>query len=233
MRAPSPEYKPTLFDRHGPDAGLRLRAAGYSMMVFLLTCVVWFLVATQRLGLVGRRATVFVVVAAAFSGVLAYRMIVGMADGVGWIARAMTSGAGASTPYEEQFSYQDAMAARGDITGALDSFEAIIEERRDAVTPRLKAAELYAKRGNNPKRAAALLREVRDLPTATSREALYAALRLVDLYERALNEPGLALVEMRRLIEHHPMSDAAAYAREGITRIKAERSAEQLRHESS
>ena len=53
MRAPSPEYKPTLFDRHGPDAGLRLRAAGYSMMVFLLSASYGSWLPRIDLGLLG------------------------------------------------------------------------------------------------------------------------------------------------------------------------------------
>jgi hypothetical protein len=228
VQPPSHEHKPTQSDRRDPDAGVSLRAAGYGVMVCLLTWVIWFLIATQRLGLFAGRAIGFAIISAAMSGVLTYRVTIGMANGVGEIARAMTGG-GASRQDDEQFSYQEAMAMRGDIAGALESFEAVITQRPNAVTPRLKAAELYAKRGNDPKRAVSLLREVRDLPTATSREALYAALRLVDLYERSLNEPGLALVEMRRRIERHPKSDAAAHAREAIKQLKAERSAEERR----
>jgi hypothetical protein len=226
VQSPLPEHRPDVSDRRGPDAGISLRAAGYGVMVCLLTWVIWYLIATQRLGLSGNRAVAFAIIAAAISGVGTYRLAVGMADGAGAVARAMAAG-GASTQDDEQFSHQEAMAMRGDIAGALESFEAVITQRPNAVVPRIKAAELYAKRGNDPKRAAALLREVRDLSTATPRETLYAALRLVDLYERSLNEPGLALVEMRRLIERHPKSDAAAHAREAIKRLKAERSAEQ------
>ena len=133
---------------------------------------------------------------------------------------------GASTPYEDQFSYQDALAARGDVAGALESFEAVIAERPGVAAPRLKAAELYARQGGNPQRAAALFREVRDLPGVPRGDALFASSRLVDLYDGPLDDPGRALVELRRIIEVHPNTDLAAGARVALARIKAQRLAE-------
>ncbi len=219
-------YKPTLFDRHGPDAGLRLKAGGYALMTFALMAVMWYIVASRKFGLEGWRAGSFTLVAASLSALLAYRMGLASAAGAGGIARYVTMPSGASTPYEEQFSFQESLAARGDLAGALESYEAVISERPDAASPRLKAAELYARQGRNPRRAAELLREVRNLPTATVREALYASLRLVDLYEGALDEPGRALVELRRIIELYPDTDAARGARVAIARAKSQRAAD-------
>ena len=51
------------------------------------------------------------------------------AGGSGAVMKAFTLPSGNSTPYEEQFSYQEAMAARGDVDGALESFESIIAEQ--------------------------------------------------------------------------------------------------------
>lgn len=219
-------YKPTLFDRHGPDAGLRLKAGGYALITFGMMSVMWYVVAVHRLGLDGWRVVLFTLVASSLSGLLTYRLGLASAAGAGGIARHVTMPSGASTPYEEQFSYQESLAARGDVAGALESYEAVISERPGAVSPRLKAAELYARQGKNPRRAAELLREVRDLPTASAREALYAASRLVDLYDGALDEPGRALVELRRIVELYPNTDAASGARVAIARIKAQRAAD-------
>jgi hypothetical protein len=113
------------------------------------------------------------------------------------------------------------MAARGDIDGALASYEAVIAERPDAVAPRLKAAEHYAKSQRNLKRAAELFREVRDTPSVTSRDAIYASTRLADLYDGPLSDPGRALVELRRLIERYPHSPAAQHARNALPAMKA------------
>lgn len=219
-------YRPTLFDRHGPDAGLRLKAAGYASLAFALLSVMWYVLAVQRLGLHGFPALLFTLVAASLSALFVFRMGLASAVAAGGVARAVTMPSGASTPYEDQFSFQESLAARGDVAGALESYEAVISERPGAVSPRLKAAELYARRGKDPRRAAALLREVRDLPGATPRESLYAASRLVDLYDGPLAEPGRALVELRRLVERYPNTDVAAGARVAIARIKAQRAAE-------
>jgi hypothetical protein len=194
-------------------------------MVFALTGAMWNVLATRKLGLSGLGATLFSLVAAAASAALSFRMGLALANAAGGVAQTVTSGSG-STPYEEQFSYQESLAARGDVAGALESYEAVIGERPDAVTPRLKAAELYARKGVDPRRAAMLLREVRELRAVTPRDALYASLRLVALYEGPLRDPGRALVELRRLIELHPDSEVAAGARTAIARIKAERAAE-------
>ncbi len=214
-------------DRNGPDAGVKIRTARYALMVFPLALALWSAVVTQKLGLTGWTAVVIVVAAAIATALIAYYAGLGSANGAGAVARAYTMPSGRSTPYEEQFSYQEALAARGDVAGALESFEAVIAERPGVAAPRLKAADLYARRGKDPRRAAALFREVRDLPGASSRDALYAASRLVDLYDGPLEEPGRALVELRRLIELYPGTDVAAGARTAIVRIKAQRAAEQ------
>src|SRR4051812_34645322 len=102
-QSPSPEHRPSLPGHPSPDAGISLRAAGYGAMVCLLTWVVWFLIATQRLGLSGSRAIAFAIISAAMSGALTYRLSVAMANGVGGIAGTLMGG-GASTRDDEQFS---------------------------------------------------------------------------------------------------------------------------------
>ncbi len=64
---------------------------------------------------------------------------------------------------------------------------------------------------------------MRSLPGVSPRDALYASSRLVDLYDGPLDEPGRALVELRRLIELYRNTDVAAGARSAIARIKAAR----------
>ena len=214
-------------DRNGPDAGLKIRTFRYSIIVFPLALALWSTLITRKFGMSGPKAMVLILFAAAATTALAYFAGLASANSAGAVARAYTLPSGSSTPYEEQFSYQDALAARGDVAGALESFEAVIAERPGAAAPRLKAADLYARRGKDPRRAAVLFREVRDLPGASPRDALYAASRLVDLYDGPLEDPGRALVELRRLIELYPGTDVAEGARSAIARIKAQRAAEQ------
>jgi hypothetical protein len=220
-------YKSTWMDRAGPDAAITIRSARYSLVVFPLALALWGTVVTQKLGIGGVAGVVLTLVGGIVTTLVAFRAGLATANAGGAIARAYTMPSGSSTPYEEQFSYQESLAARGDVAGALESYEAVIAERPAEAAPRLKAAELYARRAGNPGRAAVLFREVRNLATVSPRDALYASSRLIDLYDGPLNDPGRALVELRRLVELHPNTDAAAGARKAIARIKEQRARDQ------
>ena len=210
-------------DRAGPEAGITLRSARYSLFVFPLALALWGAGVTQKLGFQGLPAILLTVVGALLTTVVTFYAGLATANAGGAIARAYTMPSGNSTPYEEQFSYQESLAARGDVAGALASYESIIAGRPEAVVPRLRAADLYARRGKDPARAAVLFREARGLAGTSPRDALYASSRLVDLYEGPLNDPGRALVELRRLVELYPGTDVAAGARKAIARIKEQR----------
>lgn len=204
-------YKPTLFDRQGPAAADTVRATAYGFMVFGIATSAWILNG-GRLSLVALGAfviagAVVAMIAVALSG----------ATGAGW-QRIMASGA--STPYEEQFSYQDSLVIRGQVAEALASYEAIIAERPSATSPRLRAAALYASRGGNPTRAAALAREVQRIPGVSSKDDIAATNRLIELLAGPLGEPGRAMVELRRLIDRHPGTDAATRAKLLLAELK-------------
>ena len=213
QRSPAePEaYRPTLFDRKGPDAGYQIRAAAAGLMVFALVLSTLLLV-SHRLSLGG-------VIVAAIAGVIPYGTSMMLAEGAGgaW-HRLMASGA--STPYEEQFSYQDSLVIRGQVDDALASYEAIIAERPNMIPARLRAAALYASRGGNPQRAAELLREARLVPGISARDDIAAANRLIDLLMGPLGEPGRAMVELRRLMDRHPGTDAAVRAKRTLAELK-------------
>jgi hypothetical protein len=206
-----PPYKPTLFDRHGPDAAHILHAWGYGLLIFGLTTGTlmtqigfrwWELPLGAGLGALAGGAGWFV----------------GSVIGSGWKAVAVD---GSSTPYERQFSYEQALVMQGRVDEAIASFEAVMAVEPDAVVPRVKAAELYVKEKNDHARAAELFREALRLPTLTSGEDVYVTNRLVDLYLGPLNEPGRAMVELRRLIDRRPGSDAAKHARRSLADLKS------------
>ena len=206
------EYKPTLFDRHGPAALDRIRALGYGAMVFGLT----FGALALEIG-VSLWTLVYSLLAAATTACLA--ILLSKAAGGGWHRVAMS---GASTPYEEQFSYQQSLVMQGKIEEALASFENLIAASPGAIEPRIRAAELYGQQREGARRAAELLREAQRIPSITPGRDIYATNRLVDLLTGQLAEPGRALVELRRLIERYPSSTAAAHARDALARIKRE-----------
>ena len=205
------EYKPTLFDRQGPDATHFLEAWGYGVLIFgLVTGVLmarigfhwWEPLVGAGFGAMGGGAGWFI----------------GNGFGVTWKAVAVD---GSSTPYERQFSYEQALVMQGRVDDALTSFEAVIAAEPALVGARIKAAELYVKERANYVRAAELFREVSRLPSLTSGDDVYVTNRLVDLYLGPLNDPGRAMVELARLIDRRPGSAAADHARRSLADLKS------------
>lgn len=203
-------YKSTLFDRHGPEAGEMLRALGYGVMVFGLVAGAL----TTQFGL-----RWWVVLSALGTGAAAGGLGWLLGNATGWAWKRMTVD-GASTPYKEQYSYQQSLVMQGRIDDALESFEAVIAEKPDDITPRIKAAELYAREKQDHRRAAELFRAVQRIPGVGRGEDIYASNRLVDLYTGPLNDVGRALVELRRLAERYPGSPAAVHARAALAALK-------------
>src|SRR5258708_32784082 len=65
---------------------------------------------------------------------------------------------GHTTPYVEQYSYQQALVMQGRLDEALSTLEVIVAEPNSTTDVRIRAAELYARAENKPARAAALFR---------------------------------------------------------------------------
>ena len=206
------EYKPTLFDRHGPAATDRIRAISFGAMVFGLT----FGALALQIG-ISFWTLLYSALAALVTAGLA--TLLGTAAGAGW--QKVATG-GASTPYEEQFSYPQSLVMQGKVNEALASFEEMIAAAPEAVEPRIRAAELYGQDREGARRAAELLREAQRVPSIAPGRDIYATNRLVDLLAGPLREPGRAVVELRKLIDRYPTSTAAAHARDAIARIKRE-----------
>lgn len=215
-----PGYQPGWFERAGPDAYLRLRASVFGLKVGAIVFSV-LLITSLTGGVPSFSALLMMLGIGAAVGMLASYVTMKLSDGAGAVAQSFIQPSGNSTPYEQTFSYQEAMIMRGDFEGALQSYEAIIAEQPSLVAPRLRAAEHYARQGRNPNRAAELFREIRDLPAVPPRDVLYASSRLVDLYDGPLDDPGRAVVELRRIIERYPGSDLAKHARTALPALKA------------
>ena len=207
------EYKLTLFDRHGPVALDYLRAWAFGLLVFGLVVGV---LATQRALTVRTLLGALAAGAAAGGG----GFLLGHLVGTGWKAVAVDGG---STPYQEQYSYQQALVMRGQIDEALRSYEAVIAEQPDAVDAHIRAAELYIEERGDFERAAGHFRAVQRTLAVAPGHDIYATNRLVDLLTGPLNEPGRAMVELRHLIERYPASSGADHARRALAELKARR----------
>src|SRR5687767_7709345 len=115
-------YKLTFFDRHGPSGQHVLIAAGHAMFAGGLSAAMFLVLGSQMLGLGGWRlllftlgCTVTLAVAAALFG-----LRLGTVAGQG--AELVYMG-GDTTPYEEQFSQQQALVMQEKYGEALDLFE--------------------------------------------------------------------------------------------------------------
>ena len=74
--------------------------------------------------------------------------------------------------------------------------------------------------GGSPERAAALFREVQRAEGVTPAQDIYVSNRLIDLLLGPLDQPRRALVELRRIADRYPSSNAAMHARTAIVTIK-------------
>ena len=110
---------------------------------------------------------------------------------------------------------------RGNVEGALTSYEAIILESPNDPQPRIRAAELYMKAGMR-ERAETLYRAVQRLPDVKPRDDIFASNRLVDLYLAWPGHETKGLRELRRLIDTYPETDVAERARAGLVNLKSQ-----------
>lgn len=156
-------------------------------------------------------------------GVVTWFAIIGVSKVAGSSFSAFVQPQGT---YEETFSYEESLLARGNFAEAIASFERHAAEGTGGATVLLRAADLHAKHGN-PERASELYREVQTRPNVAAETHMYATNRLVDLYTGPLSNADAAVSELRRLIATHPSSDAARHARTALVNLKR-----QIRSES-
>jgi hypothetical protein len=132
---------------------------------------------------------------------------------------------GTSTPPTKAYSAIEALEARGAYADAAAAYGAEIARAPADWEARVRLAELSLRRLDDPARAATLYAEARSLVT-NERRAIGLALRLVDIYRDRLHDHGRAIVELRRLIDTYPRSSLVAGARTELSRLLAERGAE-------
>ena len=212
-------YKTTLFDREGPDAGIRIKAYSYaaiaggaSIPMFAGLAVLWGFSFPKLIAM----AVLGPIVMCILVGKISLRAL----DGVEVAGHAVLAGRN-STPYTEQYSYQQTLVMQGRLDDALASYEAIIAEEDSSVDVRIRAAELYAREAKRHDRAAELLREAIRHPQCSPHEEVYSANRLADLLSGPLGQPGRALVELRRLADRYTGTPVGDRAREAIRVMKS------------
>ena len=200
------------------------QAAVYAVIVAAIFLPVLFLLG-RLLGLGGAATIALLVIGEVAIWYSVSQVVAALAGQAGRAAQTLYAPSGSTTPYQRTFSYQDAMVMRGDVAGALASYEALIVELPADVPVRLAAAAIYAAKGRDPARAAALYREARLLPAATRGTEFAATNALIDLYRGALADEPRLLAELRRLVERFPGTPPAEYAGKMLAAMKAPPSA--------
>ncbi|MEX0908483.1 MAG: hypothetical protein WDZ58_01860 [Gemmatimonadaceae bacterium] len=121
--------------------------------------------------------------------------------------------------YEETFSYEESLLARGNYAEAIRAYEQHAAAGTGGATVVIRAADLHTKHGD-PKRAAELFRQAQRRPGLPAESHMYVTNRLIDLYMGPLSNLDSAVSELRRLIATHPSSDAAKHARSALVSLK-------------
>jgi hypothetical protein len=215
MRPAPASTRPTFGDTD--PSSLRTSIVAGSAILFVAFGVIGKLLCVM-FGLKGWIQVPIIVGFGASATFVAIRFGLGVANVAGQVVGRFVAPSGSSTPYQYGYSYQQALAARGDVAGALESYEAVLQDAPADLEAHVQAAELYLTSGNTT-RALELFRALRTIPGVSQARDIYASNRLVDLYLLRGDE-GRALVELRRLVERYPGTDTALRAREALGRLK-------------
>ena len=216
-----PSYKSTFLDRQGPAGVIRIQAVKYGFIAFGAGIFMAGVVGSQKLGLDGWRLVLFTLVGALTLSAASVLFALRLGDAAGEMAKRVYMG-GESTPYEEQFSQEQALVMKRDYVAALALFEQRIAASPAEPRVRVAAADLYMTHGANAFRAAELYREVQRIPEVMSGHDIYVSNKLADLYLGPLKAPGKALVEFRRLVDRYPGTTAAHHAKAALATLKAD-----------
>ena len=212
------DYKRTLYDKHGPEAAQIFQTASSLIIPVVAGALIGGTLAAQR-GLSGVLIVLSALAGSALLGTWWWFFVTRLSHGAGKAFGAFIQPSGSGS-YERQYSHQDAMVMRGDVGGALASYEEIILGAPNDAQPRLRAAELYAKAGQR-ERAEELYRAVQRLSRVAPKDDVFASNRLVDLYLAWPGHETKGLRELRRLIDTYPETDVAERARAGLVNLKS------------
>ena len=216
---PRTKYRRGVAERFGDDAQIAPTAIFAALVMTPVMGLIGFLL-TELLHIPGAWTIPFSLGFGLAGGLVVMFGAMTLARGTGKGVGSMIVPSGKSTPYQRQFSSQEALAAYGRVDEALMAYESELQLRPNDLALVMKTIDLYLDQKVEPERAAELLRHVRRIEGAPPEKILYASHRLVDLYLGPLNDRGRALVELRVIIDRFPGSQAATFAREGLAKLK-------------
>lgn len=216
----APGYITTFVDRLGPDGPLVVKSMVFAIALSPIAGVGGAALAIKN-GASPKVIALSALLSTLIGGYLIFWVLKGIPEAGAQALAATLMPSGNTTPYATDYSYESALAMRGDVKGALASFEDKLSAEPSNVAVRLKAADMYALSGN-PLRARDLYREVQRISGVAASDDIFASYRMIDLYRGKLGEPGKSLPEFRRLIEMYPGTQIAAQARDALANLKKE-----------
>jgi hypothetical protein len=220
---PDAEYRRSIADRIGPEGADVFRAFNWSIIptvAGMAIGVAW----TAKRGLPPNHALAltYIVLGAVIGAMIfgggSLLFIFGLSRGAGEGFGAFIQPQG---DYERDYSREDSLVARGDVAGALSSFESIATDEPDNLEVRLRAAELHRK-NSSFEDAARLYRDVQS-KAQRPKDDIQASLRLIDLYLAWPENEGRSMRELKRLIDKYPGSEIEKRSRAALASLKRER----------
>jgi flagellar biosynthesis protein FliQ len=119
-------------------------------------------------------------------------------------AAQVLSNVGLARP-DAGFSAEEAMAVQGHAEAAAEAYRLRAQAPGDRVDAMIRRAHLLAGPLKVPHAAAGELEDLqRDAGRLSAGEDMRVGLALAELYEQRLDDPGRAMVEIRRLIDRYP-----------------------------
>ena len=212
-------YKRTAFDRHGPEAAHRNQILSSLIIPIVAGALIGAALGAKK-DLSAPLIALCAIAGAVLLGGWWWFFVTRASRGAGKVFGAFIQPSGDHTPYEPQYSEQDAMVMGGNVASALASYEEIILASPNEPQPKLRAADLYVK-NRQLERAEALYRAVQRIPDVAAKDDIYATNRLVDLYLQWPDREARALTELRKIIDKYPETDVAQRARTGLANLKS------------
>lgn len=209
------------------NRGNSTRALTLAVWAFPFPCITSILF---YFTLLGNLAFPLRVLAALLTFVVLFSGMLVIMSGTAWAASRLVARSvlpsGDSSPYEAEYSYEQALVMQGRVDDAIASAEERIRAEPDNVRARIFAAELEAV-NRSMSSAIAHFRSARLIEAITPEQKLHATSRLVDLYGKERNAEGVAR-ELRYLAAHFPNSAAGRGARDMLAQQTAADNREEM-----
>ena len=119
------------------------------------------------------------------------------------------------------YSAIETLVARGHFAAAAAAYADLIREQRPRAEPVLRRAALLAGPLSHPESAAAELEALRNNTELPVEDDIRVGLALAELWEHRLAQPGLAMRELRRLIDRYPSNRRMRQIRAALAELKS------------